>query len=173
MIRPALPTDAPAIADLGRSTFIETFVEGFHIPYPPDDLEAYLGRAFDVPTLAARLVDPSEGWWVAERDGAVIAFANAGPNTLPHADARVGDTELRRLYVAKSAQGLGLGSQLLDRCLAWMARGPVQWIGVWTDNHKARRLYAAHGFELAGSYGFAVGTWRDEDVILRRVTPAG
>ena len=37
-IRRAQLADAPALARLGEETFIETFVEGFAVPYPPDDL---------------------------------------------------------------------------------------------------------------------------------------
>src|SRR5689334_10027154 len=112
-IRLAGETDAAALASLGRTTFIETFVEGFGIPYPPDDLEQYLAKTFRVPVLEERLRDRREAWWVAERDGELLAFANAGPNTLPHPEGRPTHAELRRLYVAKHAQRLGLGRKLL------------------------------------------------------------
>lgn len=42
------------------------------------------------------------------------------------------------------------------------------WIGVWSGNQKAQRLYAAHGFEPVGGYRYAVGTWLDDERILRR-----
>ena len=107
---------------------------------------------------------------MAERAGELLAFANAGPNGLPHAEAKSGDLELRRLYVAKSAQGLGLGTALLTLALDWMqanTSGPL-WIGVWSGNDRARRLYAAHGFEKVGEYDYPVGAWRDREFILRR-----
>jgi len=72
--------------------------------------------------------------------------------------------------VSKAAQGLGLGTKLLDVALDWMAAntdGPV-WIGVWSGNMKAQRLYAAYGFETAGEYQYPVGTWLDDEFILRR-----
>ena len=107
---------------------------------------------------------------MAERDSELLALANASPNGLPHPDARTGDLELRRLYVARAAQGLGLGTALLNLALDWMqanTTGPL-WIGVWSGNEKAQRLYAAHGFAKVGEYDYPVGAWRDREFILRR-----
>lgn len=170
VIRPALPADAAALGALGRQTFIDTFVDGFAIPYPADDLAAFLDASFSAEAIHARLEEPGAAWWVAEHNGELLAFANTGPNTLPHPEAKPSHAELRRLYVAKAAQGLGLGTRLLKIALDWMeanSDGPL-WIGVWSGNLKAQRLYAAYGFARSGEYQYPVGAWRDDEVILRR-----
>lgn len=170
VIRPAVEADAEALAALGRQTFIDTFVDGFGIPYPTDDLAAFLDANFSAEAIGTKLKEPGAAWWVAERDGELLAFANTGPNTLPHPDARPSHAELRRLYVAKAAQGLGLGTQLLAVALEWMEAhtdGPL-WIGVWSGNLKAQKLYAVYGFGKAGEYQFPVGRWLDDEFILRR-----
>lgn len=172
VIRPAAPEDAQALADLGRQTFVDTFVaaDGFAIPYPADDLAAFLDASFNAETIATKLKEPGAAWWVADSDGELLAFANTGPNTLPHPDARASHAELRRLYVSKAAQGLGLGTKLLAVALDWMeahSDGPL-WIGVWSGNHKAQKLYAAYGFAKAGEYQYPVGRWLDDEIILRR-----
>ena len=170
VIRPARLEDAAALGALGRQTFVDTFVTGFGIPYPPVDLKAFLDASFDLEPTRKKLAEPGCAWWVAERDGELLALANACPNGLPHPDARTGDLELRRLYVAGAAQGLGLGTALLNLALDWMqanTTGPL-WIGVWSGNEKAQRLYAAHGFAKVGEYDYPVGAWRDREFILRR-----
>lgn len=169
-IRAATPDDAPALAALGRATFIETFVEGFGIPYPPEDLEPFLDQTFSEAVTRARLADPDHFYWVAERDGSILGFANTGCCGLPHPDARPSHAELHRLYVARAAQGLGAGTALLEKGLEWMEAngdGPL-WVGVWSGNRKARKLYAAHGFRKVGEYQYPVGSWRDHEFILRR-----
>nr|WP_314436407.1 GNAT family N-acetyltransferase [uncultured Brevundimonas sp.] len=170
VIRPARLDDAAALGALGRQTFIDTFVTGFGIPYPKADLEGFLNASFDLAPMQKKLVEPGCAWWVADQEGELLAFANTGPNSLPHRDAQPTHMELRRLYVAKTAQGLGLGSRLLTLALDWMQAetdGPL-WIGVWSGNLKAQKLYGAHGFQKAGEYRYPVGDWFDDEVILRR-----
>jgi len=170
-IRRAVPDDAETIAALGRDTFLETFVEGFAIPYPPEDLEHFLAHSYSGRFAADRLSDPARAVWLAEdAEGRVLAYAAAGPARLPHPEVRPGDGELEALYVRRDAQGRGVGAGLLAAALAWLEReGPrTLWIGVWSGNARAQQLYARHGFTKAGEYDFPVGRWRDREWILRR-----
>ena len=67
-------------------------------------------------------------------------------------------------------QGGGTGSRLIGGALGWLERdGPRRlWIGVWSGNLGARRLYARLGFEKVGEYYFKVGEALDREFILRR-----
>lgn len=169
-IRRAELADAHTLSELGRRTFIETFVEGFAVGYPPGDLAPFLESAYAPAAIASTLEDPLCAAWIAERGGVALAYATAGPNGLPHPEATRDDGELYRLYVAREAQGTGLGRMLLDTALAWLERdGPRRlWIGVWSGNLNAQRLYARYGFGKVGEYEFPVGRVRDREFILRR-----
>lgn len=169
-IRRAEPGDAAALAELGRETFIETFIEGFAIPYPPEDLAAYVARVYTPDAYAARIADPEQAVWLAGPPERPLAYAVAGPCALPHIDAILADGELKLLYVRREAQGAGLGPALLDTALSWLERdGPRPlWIGVWSGNTRAQRLYGQRGFTKAGEYDFPVGNWLDREWILRR-----
>jgi hypothetical protein len=57
----------------------------------------------------------------------------------------------------------------MHAALDWLDRlGRPLWIGVWSENHGAQRLYGRHGFVKVGEYEFPVGKTRDQEFILRR-----
>lgn len=170
-IRPAQSADVTALAELKLTTFRETFLDaGFGIPYPPADLALFEAESYSQQAIAREIVDPVRVNWVVEIDGRLIGYAQTGPCKLPHADALPDHGELYQLYVRREAQGLKLGTALLDRAidhLATVRPGPI-WLGVWSGNAKAQSVYRAKGFVKVGDYRFRVGSWYDEEYIFRR-----
>jgi len=166
VIRRALPADTPAVAAIGRATFATAFG---HL-YWPADLEAFLDEAHNLERTARDLADPRCALWLAEADGEAVGYVLAGPCDLPHPEVSPECGELKRIYVTSDAQGGGLGSRLMITALEWLERdGPRRlWIGVWSGNEGARRLYERLGFEKVGEYYFQVGRARDREFILRR-----
>ncbi len=170
LLRRAGLGDCATLAALGEATFRQTFIDDFAIPYPPEDLAAFLPDAYGHATFARITADPAQAVWLAELQGRPAAYAVAGPASLPDPRVRPEHGELKRLYVAAAHQGAGLGGALFETALAWLEHGgprPV-WIGVWSGNLKAQRFYARYGFHKAGEYDFPVGRWRDRELILRR-----
>jgi ribosomal protein S18 acetylase RimI-like enzyme len=165
-IRRADACDVATLSELGARTFTETFG---HL-YPDADLAAFLEENHRPEAVEALLRDTRYATWLAESGGEAIGYVLVGPCSLPHPEVTDRCGELKRIYLRKNSQGGGLGRQLMETGLAWLeARGrrPI-WIGVWSENHGAQRLYARAGFERVGEYGFRVGAIRDEDFILRR-----
>ena len=174
-IRRAIPADAEVLAELGASTFVETFG---HL-YSAEDLHHFLDESHTAAAYAKTLANPDYALWIAERPTEAgvlraIGYAQAGPCGLPHADVRPGDGELKRLYLRRSEQNGGTGRALMDAAMAWLERdGPRPlWISVWSENLGAQRFYARHGFEFAGEYEFIVGKQRDREFMYRRLPRA-
>lgn len=167
-ILPVAPEHIPALAALATDTFTTTFG---HL-YPPEDLAAFLEAAYNHQTLLAETRDPAYFWRVAWEDGQALGYLQCGPVGLPHPQAdpaRHG--ELKRLYVAPAAQGKGLGRALMTAAMAHLQDrygDAPQWIGVWSENHRAQALYGSYGFVKVGDYEFPVGRTRDHEFILRR-----
>ncbi|MDP2260882.1 MAG: GNAT family N-acetyltransferase [Caulobacter sp.] len=165
-IRRATPADAEVLSRIAAETFTETFGH----TYPPKDLAAFLASAYDLEKTRSDLADPDKAAWLVEAEGRVVGHALAGPCDLPHEAVTPACGELKRLYVLKAFQGGGTGSRLLAETLTWLERdGPRRlWIGVWSENFGAQRLYERMGFEKVGEYDFIVGETRDREFILRR-----
>ncbi|HZL00569.1 MAG TPA: GNAT family N-acetyltransferase, partial [Caulobacteraceae bacterium] len=149
-IRRAGPGDAESLAAIGRACFARAFG---HL-YPAADLEVFLDEAHGLERARRDLADPTLAAWLVERDGAAVGHALAGPCALPHPEVTPACGELKRLYVLTEHQGGGTGSRLFAETLAWLERnGPRRlWIGVWSGNTGAQRLYGRFGFEKVGEY---------------------
>jgi len=165
-LRRATINDADTVSSLGARTFSETFA---HL-YPAQDLETFLAYAYGLERTRNDLADPAKAAWLLEDDGEAIGYALAGPCGLPHPDAWPEHGELYRIYVLKSHQGGGRGSVLLNAALDWLEQdGPRPlWIGVWSENFGAQKLYGRLGFQKVGEYHFPVGETKDLEFILRR-----
>lgn len=165
--RRATPDDASALAKVSAATFIETFG---HL-YPPEDLQEFLARTCTAEACRKVLEDPNVGVWFASLGaGDPVGFVCVGVCKLPVKDLEPTAGEVRQLYVLSKHHNLRLGSQLLNIAFDWMAsigRQPL-YVGVWSENYGAQRLYERYGFRKVGEYGFPVGKTVDREFILKR-----
>lgn len=160
--------DVSELSELACTCFTETFA---HL-YPPKDLEAFLRESYAPEVLTHEIMDEGNFWRVVRDAEKMIAYLMCSPVGLPHPEANPEkEGELKRLYIRQSHQGLGLGKELMTIALAYLdahyGRAP-QWIGVWSENHKAQALYKGYGFEKVGDYEFPVGDTMDAEFILRK-----
>lgn len=161
--RDADASDATALAELFREIFCETFA---HL-YRPFDLAAFLAEQ-GAPQWAEQLRDERYAVRVAEDEG-LVGLAKIGPVKLP-IDAASPALELRQLYVSGRVRGSGVAAELMHWTIdEARARGAEElYLSVYTDNARARRFYAGHGFVDVGPCVFMVGTQADKDIIMRR-----
>ena len=185
MLRRATPEDAEALSALASTCFTQTFG---HL-YAPDDLERFIHEAYSPEVLRAELAGPKRATWLLfleeseaeatapERtearpasEGKLIGYVTVCPAHLPHPDVKPTGGEVQRLYLLREYQGDGRGSRMLEHALNWLeADGPrTLWIGVWSENYGAQKLYGRYGFTKVGEYSFMVGDHADREFILRR-----
>lgn len=163
-IRPATPTDIPAIATIYAQAVLHG-TASWELD-PPDEaemlrrLEAILAGGYP--------------YLLAERGGAVLGYAYAGAYR-PRPAYRA--TVENSIYLAPAAQGLGLGSLLLDALMQECTRrGFRQMIAVIGDGTGAsvgsRRLHEKAGFRLIGvaeRVGFKHGRWLDQMLMQKEL----
>ncbi|KAF9161441.1 hypothetical protein BGX21_002288 [Mortierella sp. AD011] len=166
-LRQANPDDASKLSELGALTFTHTFG---HL-YKPEDLQDFLTTTYTAERHLIPLTDSRESFWVLEDDnGEALAFGWAGACKLPVPSLESNAGEIKRLYVHPDHQGKKLGSRILKQMLAWLESegfGPL-YIGVWSENYGAQRLYSNYGFVKLCEYDFPVGNHRDREFIFKR-----
>ncbi|SDH70934.1 GNAT family N-acetyltransferase [Bosea robiniae] len=172
-IRPAATADIPAIAAIYTHAVLHG-TASWELE-PPG--EAEMQRRYEA------ILAGGYPYLVAEREGAILGYAYAGAYR-PRPAYRA--TVENSIYLAPTAQGLGIGSLLLDALMqACAARGFRQMIAVIGDGTGAsigsRRLHERAGFHLIGvaeKVGFKHGRWLDQMLMQKELgegdrTPPG
>jgi ribosomal protein S18 acetylase RimI-like enzyme len=164
--RPARPEDAALLAELGASTFIETFESA----NTPENFAAYMAAAFGEAIQREELEDPDTTVFFAEREGDVIGYVMLRERTPPASLGLEDALEIARLYARQRAVGSGVGAALMQRAIAEAAgRGKdAVWLGVWDRNERAIRFYESWGFHRSGTQPFLLGTDLQTDLVMVR-----
>src|SRR5262245_3354886 len=165
LIRPSLEADLPAITGIYADA-VRTGTASFELE-PPDQAEIARRR------LAVTQVGLP--WLTAERGGAVLGYAYAGPFR-PRPAYRF--CVENSIYVDARARGQGVGAlllaELVARCEAWGARQMIAVIGD-SANTASISLHARLKFRHAGRVehvGWKFGRWLDV-VFMQRTLGAG
>lgn len=166
-IRVANVGDAAAVRELAVSTFVDTFGHS----YKKADLDAFLAEGRSVAVYTRLLEDPKVRIWTAAfGNEPPIGYVVVGSCKLPVTNLEPSAGEVRELYVRSGYQNHRIGTQLLTIALEWLRAqnySPL-YVGVWSENLGAQRVYQRFGFEKVAEYGFPVGGHVDREFILKR-----
>ena len=162
--RDAGQADGPALAEVGRRCFVETF--GPH--FPADDMAIHLQRMFGSEGLPAELRDPALRVRMAEEGGDIAAYLKLAPMSLP-VPHEPGALEVKQLYVLEPWQGAGVAAALMDWAVeTGRAEGaPALYLSVWEDGARAIAFYARRGFKTIDVAPFRLGTRTYQDPVMR------
>ncbi|OYQ29996.1 hypothetical protein CHU93_07255 [Sandarakinorhabdus cyanobacteriorum] len=162
--RDGTPADAAMLAGLAAATFVETF----GTLYKLEDLNNFIA-GYTAAAYGAELADPDIKVRLAMIGDVAIGFCKVSRLKLPAPEPAPGAMELRQLYLYKPWHGLKIADVLTEwaKDQARIRSAPEMWLSVFTENPRARRFYARHGFVEVAPYHFMVGTQADEDILCR------
>ncbi len=167
-MRRAKIEDAEMLTDLAFKTFWDAFHA--HPKNAPDDLDAYMGAAFNLQQISKELADPNSIFLVAEIEGRDVGYAKLLIDNIEPGITAKRPIELSRLYSRQEFLGKGVGQKLMDECFA-IAKNlncDVMWLGVWEYNPRARKFYEKQGFVEVGKHIFQLGSDPQTDNLMQK-----
>lgn len=167
-LRPATPDDVPALSRLAIDAFNAKFA---HL-YSAQDLAAFLSEALEEGPIAAELAKPSNLIQLAETEGRLVGYCKISLVCgFPRHARGLKAMELKQLYTAAGATGMGIGKVLMDWAMGqFTARGAdeVQ-LSVYSENFGAHRFYERYGFAKVADITFRVGEQLDPEFLFARM----
>ena len=135
LIREIKEEDNQAVASLIRSVFDE-----MEIPK--------VGTAYEDPYLDLMFEEynkPQSVYFVVENDGEIVGCAGIAP--LENGDPEI--CELQKMYFLPKTRGLGIGTQMMEKCLEKARAFDFKkcYIETMPFMHAAQKLYKKSGFE--------------------------
>ena len=161
-IRPARPSDVPALAALAKRTWSGAFGDGVSRDGERAELEEGRSERYFAAALREKTI------LVAESDQVLVGYVQFGDVDIPEVEVRPGDQEFQRLYVETTLHGQGVGRRLTQAALMHpqLAEARRIFLQVWEKNERALRLYESFGFQRIGITRFTVGAEAMEDAVM-------
>jgi putative acetyltransferase len=157
-IRPIARRDDPVIAGIVRAALTEFGGTG----------PGYAVHDDEVSAMSQAYAGEGHGYWVVARGKQVVGGGGFGPL----AGGEPGMCELRKMYFAPAARGLGMGARLLAHVLERAVEAGYRscYLETLQCMAQARRLYESFGFRpLSGALGatghFACDAFYQRDLI--------
>ena len=158
--------ELPILRQLAESTF----VTAFGAQNKPEDMAAYVAKAFSLTQVQAEFNHPDSHFYFAKDKGIPVAYLKINFRDAQTEWQEPDGMEIERIYVRADYQGQGIGAQFFD--FAWkiaVERGMKYiWLGVWNQNAGAIRFYQCRGFQAFSQHSFLLGQDLQTDILMRK-----
>ncbi|MGE7665207.1 GNAT family N-acetyltransferase [Ureibacillus composti] len=147
---------------------IETFNATFKDQNSPENMTAYLEKAFNVNQLEKELSNTSSEFFFVSVNNEVAGYLKLNTNEAQSEPMGEESLEIERIYIKREFQKHGLGKILLNRAIE-IAREQNKnkiWLGVWEKNDNAIAFYKKLGFLQTGAHSFYMGDEEQMDLIM-------
>ncbi|WP_010496967.1 GNAT family N-acetyltransferase [Paenibacillus elgii] len=148
----------------------ETFDETFKDQNSPENMNAYLERAFTLNQLEKELSNSSSQFFFVYVDHEVAGYLKVNVNDAQSEEMGDESLEIERIYIKKNFQKHGLGKYLLNQAIeiAMECNKKQIWLGVWERNENAIAFYEKMGFVQTGTHSFYMGDEEQIDFIMTK-----
>lgn len=165
-IQKCMKGDLLALQKISYATFDETFRE----QNTPENMQAYLEKAFNRKQLESEWMNPNSEFYFAYTDGELAGYLKVNIGDAQSEKMGEDALEVERIYVKSNFQGIGVGKRLLLHAvdIANERNKKKIWLGVWEKNDKAIAFYEKLGFTRTSSHPFYMGDEEQVDYIMEK-----
>lgn len=149
---------------------IETFNDTFKEQNSPENMQAYLERAFNLEQLKNELSNMYSEFFLLYYNDELAGYLKVNSNDAQ--SEKMGDEslEIERIYVKNKFQKHGIGKYLLNKAIeiAMKRNKKKIWLGVWEKNENAIAFYKKMEFVHTDSHSFYMGDEEQIDYIMTK-----
>jgi diamine N-acetyltransferase len=159
--------ELPILHEISCETFHETFKD----QNSPDNMSAYLEKAFNIKQLEKEMANPFSQFFLVYFKSEVAGYLKVNSSVAQSEDMGEDSLEIERIYIKNSFQKHGLGKILLNKAIemAMEQHKKVIWLGVWEKNENAIAFYEKMGFFQTGAHAFYMGDEKQIDFIMIKI----
>lgn len=156
--------------ELLREISIETFTDTFAADNTPEDLAAYLERAYHPDQLRSELANPDSSFYFIYLESKLAGYLKLNTGVAQSEEMGLDALEIERIYVRSAFKRRGLGRELISFAIqhARETEKAAIWLGVWEHNTRALEFYRVLGFEKTGAHSFYMGDDEQTDYIMTK-----
>ncbi|CGG63423.1 histone acetyltransferase HPA2-like acetyltransferase [Streptococcus pneumoniae] len=146
----------------------ETFNETFKDQNSPQNMSAYLEKAFNLKQLEKELSNVASQFFFVYFNNEVAGYLKVNTNDAQSEEMGDESLEIERIYIKGEFQKHGLGKYLLNKSIeiAMEHNKKKIWLGVWEKNENAIAFYKKMGFVQTGVHSFYMGDEEQFDFIM-------
>jgi len=149
----------------------ETFNDTFKNQNSPENMKAYLERAFNLKQLEKELSNSSSEFFFVYFNNEVAGYLKVNTNDAQTEEMDNESLEIERIYIKNKFLKQGLGKFLLNKAIemAMEQNKKEIWLGVWEKNANAIAFYKKMGFIQTGVHAFYMGDEEQMDYIMTKI----
>lgn len=150
---------------------IETFNDTFKDHNSPENMTAYLEKAFTEYQLEKELSNKASEFYFIYNNDVIAGYLKVNVNDVQSEPMGDETLEIERIYIRQPFQGRGLGKFLINKAveLAEAQNKSSIWLGVWDKNDNAIGFYKNIGFVQTGAHSFYMDEEEQIDVIMTKI----
>ncbi len=148
----------------------ETFKETFKDQNSPENMKAYLEKAFNLKQLENELSNIFTQFFLIYSNNEAAGYLKVNTNEAQSEEMGDEALEIERIYIKHKFQKHGLGKVLLNKAIEMaLAHSKKKiWLGVWEKNENAIAFYKKMGFVQTGVHSFYMGDEEQMDIIMTK-----